>query len=164
MPGIVPGAEQMDQQAKFSLLWNQHFNGGRESEQANRSIMQFQVWFKIWKQEEGKGCVCCDPVWCDIPPSAFNLHEDITVMNTLRLADSWPALRNWVQWKRPCPQPEKNSIQPLGKPPDGDAEAENFPGIILRGYLAQEMLNNIIRQKQIHGTGQSVRLPLTICL
>ena len=43
MPGIVPGAEQMDQQAKFSLLWNQHFNGGRESEQANRSIMQFQV-------------------------------------------------------------------------------------------------------------------------
>lgn len=42
MPGIVPGAEQMDQQAKFSALWNQHFNGGRESEQANRSIIHFQ--------------------------------------------------------------------------------------------------------------------------
>ena len=43
MPGIVPGAEQMDQQAKFSPLLDQHFNGGRESEQANRIIMQFQV-------------------------------------------------------------------------------------------------------------------------
>ena len=48
--------------------------------------------------------------------------------------------------KAPHPQPEKNSIQPLGTPPAGEVGAENSLEIILRGYLVQ-MLNNITRQK-----------------
>lgn len=35
MPGIVPGAEQMDQQAKFSPLWNQHFKGEKVRKQTD---------------------------------------------------------------------------------------------------------------------------------
>lgn len=111
MPGIVPGAEQMDQQAKFSALWNQHFNGGRESEQANRSIIHFQD----MKAGGGQGLrVLWPSVWCDIPPSPFNPHEDIKVMNTLRLADSWPALRNWVQWNHPIPNQKKIAFSHWG--------------------------------------------------
>ena len=49
--------------------------------------------------------------------------------------------------KAPHPQPEKNSIQPPGTPPAGEVGAENSVEIILRGYLVQEMLNNITRQK-----------------
>lgn len=49
MPGSVPGAEQMDQWDKPSPLWNLHFNGGRESEQANRHIMQFQIMIQAIK-------------------------------------------------------------------------------------------------------------------
>lgn len=53
MPGIVPGAEQMDQQAKFSPLWNQDFKG--ESEKANRCIMHFQVVIQDMKTGGGQG-------------------------------------------------------------------------------------------------------------
>lgn len=87
----------------------------RESEKANRCIMHFQVAIQDMKTGGGQGLrVLWPSVRCVIPSSAFNPHEDIKVMNTLRLADSWPALWNWLQWKHPIPNQKKIAFSHWG--------------------------------------------------